>query len=134
MNCPLCNTQQENIIFKNSFLRVILVDDIPGYIRIITNKHIKEFSDLSDEEAIKITLLTKKIEKIIIDTLNPDKINIATLGNMVPHLHIHIIPRFINDPWWPGATFCDKKRKFNYPISKSQIDTLINLIKELNDK
>lgn len=115
MSCPLCSSLNENIIYQDNFLRVILVDDIPGYIRIITQKHIKEFSELSDEEAINLMLTVKKIEKVLIDELNPDKVNIASLGNMVPHLHIHIIPRFKNDPWWPGAVFCEKKRDFKYP-------------------
>ena len=115
MTCPLCEAKNEDIIYKDSFLRVILVDEIPGYIRIITNKHIKEFSELSDEEAINLSLTVKKIEKVMIKFLNPDKINIVTLGNMVPHLHIHIIPRYINDPWWPEATFCEKQREFSYP-------------------
>jgi len=115
MTCPLCEAKNEDIIYKDSLLRVILVDEIPGYIRVITNKHIKEFSELSDEEAINLSLTVKKIEKVMIKFLNPYKINIASLGNMVPHLHIHIIPRYINDPWWPGATFCEKQREFSYP-------------------
>ena len=115
MTCPLCEAKNEDIIYKDSFVRVILVDEIPGYIRVITNKHIKEFSELNDEEAVNLSLTVKKIEKAMIKFLNPDKINIATLGNMVPHLHIHIIPRYINDPWWPGATFCEKQREFSYP-------------------
>ncbi len=115
MLCPLCNPINEDIIYKNDFFRVILVDEIPGYIRVITNKHLKEFSELNDEEAVKLTLAIKKIEKKMIKFLNPDKINIANLGNMVPHLHIHIIPRYKNDPWWPGATFCEKQKEFNYP-------------------
>ena len=115
MSCPLCSPLNKDIIYQNDFLRVILVDDIPGYIRVITQKHIKEFSDLKDEEAVNLMLTVKKIEKILIDELNPDKVNIASLGNMVPHLHIHIIPRFQNDPWWPGAVFCEKKRDFKYP-------------------
>jgi len=115
MTCPLCNPQNEKTIFQNEFLRIILVDDIPGFLRIITQKHIKEFSDLSDEEAVKLTLLIKKIEKEMIEFLKPDKINIASLGNMVPHLHIHLIPRYKNDPWWPNASFCKKERDFDYP-------------------
>ena len=115
MSCPLCAGKDENVIFQNNFIRIVLVDDIPGYIRIITQKHIKEFSDLSDEEAVKLTLLIKKIEKILLKITKADKINIASLGNMVPHMHIHIIPRYVNDPWWPNSTFCEKIREFNYP-------------------
>ena len=129
MSCPLCFPKNENIIYQNDFFRVILVDDIPGYIRVITNKHIKEFSDLSDEEATRLMLAVKKIEKAIIKTLNPDKVNIAMLGNMVPHLHVHIIPRFKNDPWWPNATFCEKVRDFNYP--SFDLEKLIQEIKKI---
>jgi len=133
MSCPLCSPENENIIFQNDFLRVVLVDEIPGYVRIITQKHVKELSDLSDEEAVKIMLLAKQIEKIMIKTLNPDKVNIAALGNMVPHLHIHIIPRFINDPWWPGATFCEKQREFKYPVNDFKLANFTASVKELNE-
>ena len=129
MSCPLCFPKNENIIYQNDFFRVILVDDIPGYIRVITNKHIKEFSDLSDEEATRLMLAVKKIEKAMIKTLNPDKVNIAMLGNMVPHLHVHIIPRFKNDQWWPNATFCEKVRDFNYP--SFDLEKLIQEIKKI---
>jgi diadenosine tetraphosphate (Ap4A) HIT family hydrolase len=116
MDCPLCNVK--DAFFENDLFKVILVDE-SGYIRIITNKHIKEFSELSDEEAFRITKAIKEIEKVMIKLLNPDKVNIASLGNMVPHLHIHIIPRYKDDPAWPGATFCvekttDKKAPKNY--------------------
>jgi len=70
----------------------------------------KEFSKLSDEEAIKLALIIKNLKKGILKALNPDKINIALLGNMVAHLHIHIIPIYKNDPWWPNAIFCEKKK------------------------
>jgi len=133
MSCPLCNPTNENVIFQNDFVRVILIDEIPGFIRVITQKHVKEFSDLSDEEAINLTLLVKKIEKIMINTLNPDKINIASLGNVVPHMHVHIIPRYKNDPWWEGATFCEKKRDFNYPTTTKDLQNLVNKIKALNE-
>jgi diadenosine tetraphosphate (Ap4A) HIT family hydrolase len=134
MTCPLCVTENENIIYKDSFIRIILVDEIPGYIRIITQKHIKEFSELSDEDAKKLALIIKNLEKGILKALKPDKINIATLGNMVPHLHIHIIPRFKNDPWWPDATFCPKKREFKYPPFNEEKykDALLQCIKNLS--
>jgi diadenosine tetraphosphate (Ap4A) HIT family hydrolase len=129
MTCPLCLSKNENVIYQNELFRVILIDDIPGYVRVITNKHIKEFSDLSDEEAVSLMLAVKKIEKAILKTLNPDKVNIAMLGNMVPHLHIHIIPRYKNDPWWPNATFCEKVRDFDYPSFDSE--KLIQEIKKI---
>jgi len=113
--CPLCNPTDEDIIYQNALFRVILVDEIPGYVRVITQKHVKELSDLSINEAITITKALIAIEKKIIELLKPDKINIASLGNMVAHLHFHIIPRYKNDPWWPNATFC-KEKEYQNPL------------------
>ncbi len=129
--CPLCNIK-ENIIFEDGFLKIVLVKEIDGYVRVIPHKHIRELSELSDKELISLTLLIKKIEKIMLNTLNPDKINVASLGNMVAHLHIHIIPRFKNDPWWPGAIFC-KETTFNH-LPKKKLKKFISQIKSLNAK
>ena len=63
MNCPLCNAQNEDIIFENTLFRIVLVDEIPGYIRVITQKHIKEFSELSNDEAVEIMTAVKKQKK-----------------------------------------------------------------------
>jgi diadenosine tetraphosphate (Ap4A) HIT family hydrolase len=37
--------------------------------------------------------------------LQPSKMNIAMLGNMVPQLHAHVIARFVTDPAWPGPVW-----------------------------
>lgn len=104
INCPLCKTESENILFTNTLFRIIHVQDefYPGYIRLILNKHIAEMTDIDEQEAHKIFSALLVIEQQIRDTLNPDKINLACLGNMVPHLHWHIIPRYKNDRHFPN--------------------------------
>jgi diadenosine tetraphosphate (Ap4A) HIT family hydrolase len=129
MSCPLCLAQNENVIYKNELFRVILVDEIPGFTRIILNKHIAEFSDLSLDEAIEITKAIYKIEKAMIKHLRPDKVNIASLGNYVPHLHIHIIPRYKNDAWFPDSIWSQKHREYEYKTTQKQIQNYINEIK-----
>jgi diadenosine tetraphosphate (Ap4A) HIT family hydrolase len=42
-----------------------------------------------------------QVERFLRDTLAPEKINLASLGNIVPHLHWHVIPRFTDDPHFP---------------------------------
>jgi len=129
MSCPLCNPTNENVIKNNDLFRVILVDEIPGFVRIILNKHVAEFSDLSFDEYEQISKEVYKIEKIVRDTIKPDKINIASLGNYVPHLHIHIIPRFKKDSWFPDSIWSNPHRKYEYNISSTQINDLISQIK-----
>ena len=131
MSCPLCNPSGENIIKQNNLFRVILVDEIPGFIRIILNKHIAEFSDLSFNDYQKVYAEIYKIEKIMREILDPDKINIASLGNYVPHLHIHIIPRYKNDSWFPDSIWSEKHREYEYKTTKEEIDKMIKAIKKL---
>ena len=130
MGCPLCDTKNENIILNNKLYRVILVDEIVGFVRIILNKHIAEFSDLSFDEYNKITKEIYRIEKIMRQTLNPDKVNIASLGNYVPHLHIHIIPRYKDDSWFPDSIWSEKKRDFKSPIKKKQLKKFIKRLQK----
>jgi diadenosine tetraphosphate (Ap4A) HIT family hydrolase len=129
MSCPLCLGKNENVIYKNDLFRVILVDEIPGFTRIILNKHIAEFSDLSLDESLEISKAIYKIEKAMLKHIKPDKVNIATLGNYVPHLHIHIIPRYKNDAWFPDSIWSQKHREYEYKTTKEQIQNYIDEIK-----
>jgi diadenosine tetraphosphate (Ap4A) HIT family hydrolase len=43
--------------------------------------------------------------------MQPDKINLASLGNVVPHLHWHVIPRFVDDPHFPNPVWGVKVRE-----------------------
>ena len=133
MACPLCVSQNENIIKSNSLFRVILVDEIPGFVRIILNRHIAEFSDLNFDEYCEVMKEVYRIEKIIREVLNPDKINIASLGNYVPHLHIHIIPRYKNDAWFPDSIWSEKHRSYEYKTTKEDIEKLLKKVKNENN-
>jgi diadenosine tetraphosphate (Ap4A) HIT family hydrolase len=42
-----------------------------------------------------------KVEQVLREVMQPDKINLASLGNMTPHLHWHVIPRFKSDKHFP---------------------------------
>ena len=129
MACPLCTPVNENDIKSNKLFRVILVDEIPGFVRIILNKHIAEFSDLSMDEYFEVMKEVYRIETIIRETINPDKINVASLGNYVPHLHIHIIPRYKDDCWFPDSIWSETHRSYKYETSQDQINELIEKIK-----
>ena len=43
--------------------------------------------------------------------MHPDKVNIAALGNMVPHIHWHVIPRFKDDAFFPGSAWSKKTQE-----------------------
>lgn len=113
MDCVLCHPQKENVVWKNKELRVIQVDDplFPGYFRVIWNKHIAEMSDLTDDERQLLEKVLLTVEKVVREQMQPDKINWAQFGNMVPHLHWHIIARYRDDSYFPESIWGLKQRE-----------------------
>lgn len=113
MDCVLCHPQKENVVWKNKELRVIQVDDplFPGYFRVIWNKHIAEMSDLTDDERQFLEKVLLTVEKVVREQMQPDKINWAQFGNMVPHLHWHIIARYRDDSHFPESIWGLKQRE-----------------------
>ncbi|MDQ5920599.1 MAG: hypothetical protein QG673_655 [Pseudomonadota bacterium] len=103
-DCVLCNEDGGKIIYTNHLFRIVLPSepDYPGFTRIIANPHVKELTDLSQSDAEEIFSALYNVELAIRKIYLPDKINIASLGNVVPHLHWHIIPRYINDKHYPN--------------------------------
>lgn len=91
-------------MWRDEKLRVILVDDenYPGYCRVIWNSHIKEMSDLAGAERDHLWGVLNVVESLLRHVLDPLKINLASLGNQVPHLHWHVIPRWADDPHYPN--------------------------------
>lgn len=103
-SCVLCHEDGGLVLFKNSLYRIILVNDAnyPGYLRIILNSHVKELTDLTYQDSVKVYETLLICERVVRDTMLADKINVASLGNVVPHLHWHIIPRYTNDLHFPN--------------------------------
>ncbi len=83
--------------------KVLLMNDsqYPWFILVPRIAGVKEIIDLSEE--LQITLLQEsgKLSKLLQQVFNPDKLNVAALGNMVPQLHVHHIARFTTDAAWP---------------------------------
>ena len=80
------------------------------------------------DEYNKIMQEVYRIEKIMRKTIKPDKVNIASLGNYVPHLHIHIIPRYKDDAWFPDSIWSNSHRKYKYQTTDEELKELIEKI------
>jgi diadenosine tetraphosphate (Ap4A) HIT family hydrolase len=65
-------------------------------------RHATRPDELSKQEWISFCGDLHTAESAIAQTLSPDHINVAALGNLVPHLHWHIVPRYRTDPRWGG--------------------------------
>lgn len=112
-NCELCTSAGGEVLHADEALRVVLIDDAqyPGFCRVIWNAHVKEMTDLAPAERSRMMMSVMKVEAALRETLSPDKVNLASLGNMTPHLHWHVIPRYADDVHFPGAIWAHEQRE-----------------------
>jgi diadenosine tetraphosphate (Ap4A) HIT family hydrolase len=110
--CELCINPGGKLVYRNDKYRVVLVDDAyyPGFCRVIWNAHVKEMTDLPGDDRASLMDAVWKVEQAVRDVMQPDKINVASLGNVVPHLHWHIIPRHVDDAHFPNPIWAEIKR------------------------
>ena len=110
--CPLCQTDAGVVLWRNEFCRVVQADepDYPGFLRVILNAHVKEMSDLPLADRMALMQVVWAAEAALLEVMQPDKINLASLGNVVPHLHWHVIPRFADDPHFPNPVWGPRLR------------------------
>ena len=110
--CELCEGSGGEELYRDHQLRVVLVDDAqyPGFCRVIWQTHVKEMTDLAPTERSAMMQMVMKVETALREAMNPDKINLASLGNMTPHLHWHVIPRFADDAHFPSPVWANAQR------------------------
>lgn len=104
--CELCDSDGGTLIFRAEQWRVVRVDGaegdaFPGFCRVIWNTHVKEITDLSATERQTLMDAVYKVEAALRKCLAPAKMNLASLGNLTPHLHWHVIPRYADDAAFP---------------------------------
>ena len=112
-DCPLCAPQTAaSLLWQDDFCRVIAVDDAdyPGFCRVILARHVREMSDLPEDEQLRLMRVVCAVEKVVRECTGADKINLASFGNMVPHLHWHVIPRWQDDCNFPEAIWAPRQR------------------------
>ena len=104
MGCELCDTVGGELLWQGERLRVIhaIEPGYPGFCRVIWEAHVKEMTDLEDEDREHLMDVVFAVESVLREQLDPLKVNLASLGNHVPHLHWHVVPRFADDPHFPG--------------------------------
>ncbi len=110
--CPLCGEDRGLVVFRNALLRVVLIDeaDYPGFARVIVNAHVREMTDLAAADRVRLLSAVFAVEAAQREVLAPDKINLASLGNQVPHLHWHVIPRYADDAHFPQPIWGQRQR------------------------
>ncbi|HET7774652.1 MAG TPA: HIT family protein [Burkholderiaceae bacterium] len=111
--CPLCTGDGGSLILRTPRYRVIFADDpaYPCLVRVIWQNHVRELSDLLPAEQSELMQAVFTIERVMRNTLKPHKMNLASFGNMAPHVHWHLIPRWPDDAHFPQPTWAPKQRE-----------------------
>ena len=110
--CELCTSTGGELLWQNALCRIVEVDDAdyPGFCRVILNRHVAEMTDLTADEQQELMRIVFSVEAAVRDVVKPDKINLASLGNMVPHVHWHVIPRWREDSCFPNPIWAPTQR------------------------
>ena len=134
VGCALCNDPGEQVLWREGLCRVILVNEpgYPGFCRVVLNRHVAEMTDLAAPERDRMMHVVFAVESALRETLHPDKINLASLGNMVPHVHWHVIPRWQSDrhfpnPIWAAPRHADAMA----PVSPDMLESLKQRLSQL---
>jgi diadenosine tetraphosphate (Ap4A) HIT family hydrolase len=110
--CELCDSAGGETLWHDDFCRVVLVadPDYPGFCRVILNQHVSEMTDLETGARERLMHVVFAVEAAVRRVMRSDKINLASLGNMVPHVHWHVIPRYADDRHFPNSIWGEPKR------------------------
>jgi len=105
--CPLCEAEGGHLVVRAGPLRVIRAQEtgFPAFYRVVWDAHVPEFTDLDPDERHLCMEAVAGVERLLRDHLAPDKVNLAALGNQVPHLHWHVIARFAWDSHFPAPVW-----------------------------
>ncbi len=101
--CTKWNDDAELRIAELAHSYVLLNRDqfFPGYCFVFTKVHVTELFHLDREVRGAVVEEVNAVAAALFELYRPAKINYELLGNMVPHMHWHLVPRFADDPLWP---------------------------------
>lgn len=113
--CELCDTPGGELLWQDELCRVIRVggaegEAFPGFCRVVWRAHVAEMSDLPAADRQHLLAVVLATERAVREIMHPDKINLASLGNVVPHLHWHVIPRWRDDSHFPAPIWAAASR------------------------
>jgi diadenosine tetraphosphate (Ap4A) HIT family hydrolase len=112
-SCEFCESPGGAVLWQNDLCRVVRADepDYPGFVRVILKRHAREMTDLEPNDRDGLMAVVFAVEAAVRETMRPDKMNLASLGNMTPHVHWHVIPRYGDDRHFPGPVWAQPKRE-----------------------
>ena len=112
--CPLCERVDGVPVWADAHWQLVRTEDTPAhpaFWRLVLRRHAAELSELSPEELHGGLALLVRVERVVRLHLQPAKVNVASLGNVVPHVHWHLVARFHHDAHFPAPIWSTASRE-----------------------
>ena len=108
--CRRWNEEEDLRIIELQHSYVTLNRDqyFPGYTLLFTKDHVTELFHLDRDVRSALMEEVSAVAEALYGVYTPAKINYELLGNMVPHIHWHIVPRFSSEPLWPRPIWAEQ--------------------------
>lgn len=121
------------IIYEDNELYIEKESSEIPWLKIFTKKPYKELGDVPKELRIKLWEVYDIIEIEMKNYYNPAKINMASFGNVLPRVHIHVMARFKDDSYFPNPMWGEKLREaeLNLPDEKEFHRRMVEALKFL---
>ncbi len=105
-----------NKIFENADIYIEREESEIPWVKIFTQHPYKELTDCPENLRKRLFGCCEIVERVMRDYYRPTKINIASFGNYMPHLHIHVMARFEEDSYFPEPMWGKKQREGNVKL------------------
>jgi diadenosine tetraphosphate (Ap4A) HIT family hydrolase len=107
--CSRWNDDSDLRIIEFDHSYVVLNRDqfFPGYCLLFTKEHVTELFHLDRVVRAELIENINQVAQALYTVFQPDKLNYELLGNMVPHMHWHLVPRYATEPLWPRPIWAE---------------------------
>src|SRR2546428_5715236 len=128
----------KNLVFYESRTSVAKLNPdqaFEGYTFLTLKWHEEELYKLADKDRKQFLEDMSLVANALSKTFKPDKMNYELLGNSMPHLHWHLVPRYTSDPMWGRPIWAGTRRRkrFNehgYALLRRRIETHLSSLKD----
>ncbi len=138
MNCSLCDrvklTQEKKYPyliheFTHSYLMLGEHQFFRGYCVLVSKNHYKEMTDMPDSMQAEMFQEMMKVSSVLQKHFQPAKMNMCSLGNVVPHVHWHFFPRYSDDPQFKDPPWLRMEQFESARVTPSAARELIETLK-----
>lgn len=124
-DCPMCRRWEDDrdlriVELPHSYVILNRDQYFPGYTLLFTKDHVTELFHLDRELRRGLMDEVSRVAQALFTIYAPAKINYELLGNMVPHIHWHIVPRFSSEPLWPRPIWAESHEELLLPADAYQ--------------